>query len=72
CEDPNGSFMKAAQLLNCLPYKWDPRNPQLEDYEVAESEEQDDDGWVVFDRTVSVTGNLAEIFRIFTEGKMTN
>jgi hypothetical protein len=72
CDYPNACYMKATQLLDCLPYKWDPRKPQPEDYEVAESAEPDDDGWVIFDRTVSVTGTLAEIFRIFTEGEVTN
>jgi ribonuclease HI len=36
-----------------------------------EVEEPDDNGWVVFDRSITTTGPLANIFRIFTEGQVT-
>ncbi|KAJ7336104.1 hypothetical protein DFH08DRAFT_965009 [Mycena albidolilacea] len=44
-----------------------PRKTQEEDYETHEEDEDDD--LVVFDRRVTITGELAEIFRIFTEGQ---
>ncbi|KAF8160577.1 hypothetical protein K438DRAFT_1479563, partial [Mycena galopus ATCC 62051] len=69
CADPNGCYKRAEQLLDQLPCKWDPRKRQPEDYELPEDNEADDNGWIVFDRRVTVTGNLAEIFRIFTEGE---
>jgi ribonuclease HI len=45
---------------------------QPEDYEVQESMEEDEDGWITFDKSVTTTGTLAEIFRIFTEGEVLN
>ncbi|KAJ7726422.1 hypothetical protein B0H14DRAFT_2171849, partial [Mycena olivaceomarginata] len=70
CENPGACYVQATRLLDTLPYKWDPRKAQPEDYETHEEDEDDD--WVVFDRRVTITGELAEIFRIFTDGQVSN
>lgn len=72
CGNPHGCCQRARELLDKLPYKWDPRRVQPEDYEVNEAAGEDEDRWITFDRTVTTTGHLAEIFRIFTEGPATN
>ncbi|KAJ7429204.1 hypothetical protein B0H11DRAFT_1641344, partial [Mycena galericulata] len=72
CEDPHSCYQKAHELLNKLPYKWDPRREQPEDYESQESGNPDDEGWIVFDKSITTNGPLANIFRIFTEGVVTN
>ncbi|KAF8178319.1 hypothetical protein K438DRAFT_1470821, partial [Mycena galopus ATCC 62051] len=70
CADPNECYKKAEQLLDKLPYKWDPRKDQPEDYEYEPEDPENE--WVVFDRNITVTGPLANIFRIFTEGDVSN
>jgi hypothetical protein len=68
CSDPHACYQRARELLDELPFKWDPRRAQPKDYEVREDSDVDDDGWIIFDKSVTITGTLAEIFRIFTEG----
>ncbi|KAJ7673855.1 hypothetical protein DFH06DRAFT_934015, partial [Mycena polygramma] len=72
CVDPHSCYSRARELLDELPFKWDPRRTQPEDYEVQEDNNADDDGWIVFDKSVTTSGPLANIFRIFTEGDVTN
>ncbi|KAJ7798981.1 hypothetical protein B0H14DRAFT_2234241, partial [Mycena olivaceomarginata] len=72
CQDPDACYKRAGRLLDQLPYKWDPRKSQPEDHEDQADGADDDDDWVLFDRQVTVTGQLGEIFRIFTEGEVTN
>jgi hypothetical protein len=72
CQNPHECYVCAGELLDELPFKWDPCRPQPEDYEVQEDKEPDDNGWVIFDRSITTTGPLANIFRIFTEGQVTN
>ncbi|KAJ7183870.1 hypothetical protein C8R46DRAFT_885043, partial [Mycena filopes] len=71
CKNPHACYTKARELLNKLPFKWDPRREQPEDYEIP-AEQEDDDGWITFDGSVTTSGSLKEIFRIFTDGAVTN
>ncbi|KAJ7432428.1 hypothetical protein B0H11DRAFT_1613277, partial [Mycena galericulata] len=57
---------KARDLLDALHEKWDPREPQPEDYEneMAPHIHEDPDT-VDFDPRVTTHGTIADTFRIF-------
>jgi len=57
CMDPHACFQRARELLDQLPPKWDPRQPQPED-------------WENFNNTLTTKGTLADTFRVFTEGEI--
>ncbi|OJT08964.1 Transposon TX1 uncharacterized 149 kDa protein [Trametes pubescens] len=71
CANPHRCYVRAKQILDLLPPKWDPRREQPEDYE------NDDNSWVeslgveaaVVDRRVTTEGQLGETFRVFTDGR---
>ncbi|OJT14670.1 Transposon TX1 uncharacterized 149 kDa protein [Trametes pubescens] len=70
CANPHRCFIRAKQLLDALPPKWDPRGVHPEDYEsedVAGLERELDA--TVFDRTVTTMGTLEDTFRIFTDAE---
>jgi hypothetical protein len=52
-------------LLDALEEKWDPREPQPEDYEDGPVEGADEET-VEFDARVTTHGTIADTFRIFT------
>ncbi|KAJ7145422.1 hypothetical protein C8R43DRAFT_890587, partial [Mycena crocata] len=56
CSNPHECYKKALQLLKKL----------------SESGKPDEDGSILFDKSITTTGTLADIFRIFTEGEVTN
>ncbi|TBU42488.1 hypothetical protein BD309DRAFT_896175, partial [Dichomitus squalens] len=66
CRHPQNCFAKAKLLLDLLPPKWDPRAPQPEDHEEAPETEEEEDNVVLFDPRVTVSGTVADAFRIFT------
>ncbi|KAG6914361.1 hypothetical protein DXG01_000791 [Tephrocybe rancida] len=69
CPHPNRCVKKARELLYTLPTKWDPRSPPFNSLVRAPNgndENQETDRY--FNRQAIVRGNIAEIFRIFTEG----
>ncbi|KAJ3991448.1 hypothetical protein F5050DRAFT_1546944, partial [Lentinula boryana] len=69
CNHPNGCMNQARKLLDTLPPKWDPRSELPEDYqeEYIPNEEERRNKIIPFDRRVTTTGTLAEIFRVFTD-----
>jgi hypothetical protein len=67
CDNPHGCAMKAKELLDMLPRKWDPRGDKLEDHEPSDFKMQNEDGSLNFNWRLTTHGNLAEMFRIFTE-----
>jgi hypothetical protein len=65
-------WQRAQALLNSLENKWDPRVWQPEDYEEYRiPPTKDDPDAAVFDSRVTTGGNIANAFRIFTEGNST-
>ncbi|KAK0232291.1 hypothetical protein EDD85DRAFT_740882, partial [Armillaria nabsnona] len=69
CKNPNECMLRAKDLLDTLPRKWDSRYMLPEDYEDAPT--QQNEGFE-FDRCVTIHGPVANMFRIFTEGKVCN
>ncbi|KAI0772297.1 hypothetical protein BD413DRAFT_474178, partial [Trametes elegans] len=70
CSNPHRCFTRAAQFLNLLPSKWDPRGEHPEDYEDTQMEETLTEGIqeaTLFDRRVTTHGFEGSIFRIFTD-----
>ncbi|KAF5335926.1 hypothetical protein D9758_018330 [Tetrapyrgos nigripes] len=61
------SIIPIEELLNTLPQKWDPRMEQPEDYEKGPHDNVREEDTEVFDYRISITGNLSDIFRIFTD-----
>ncbi len=70
CKNPHRCAMRARDMLNTLPAKWDPRRRQPEDYETKEMEDLRHEGLsedlIPFDRRVTTHGSLGNAFRIFT------
>ncbi|TFY69397.1 hypothetical protein EVJ58_g437 [Rhodofomes roseus] len=78
CESPHACFMRAKELLDLLPEKWDPRRPKPEDHEMTHSltdtdkELLQEDNYTLFNGAVTTRGNLTELFRVFTTGEVNN
>ncbi|KAI9069299.1 hypothetical protein FKP32DRAFT_1557310, partial [Trametes sanguinea] len=72
CADPERCRSKAASIFDLLPSKWDPRGVHPEDYEewVAMETDEPPDEAVLFDRKVVTDEYIADTFRIFTEGEV--
>ncbi|KAJ7572774.1 hypothetical protein C8J56DRAFT_723760, partial [Mycena floridula] len=71
CSNPHKCYLKAMELLDCLPHKWDPRAPHPEDDD--EMLEGSDGEPVSFDsKSMICRGGLKDAFRIFTEGVHSN
>ncbi|GLB44704.1 putative RNA-DNA hybrid ribonuclease activity [Lyophyllum shimeji] len=68
CMNPHGCFYKAKVLLDTLPPKWDPRAVLEDEQPTEESNEE----WTMFKRHLVTEGTVAEIFRIFTNGEVSN
>ncbi len=69
CICPNACILRAKELMDTLPPKWDPRFMLPEDYE--EAPQMLEEGYE-FDRRITTHGKLADMFRIFTEEKTCN
>ncbi|KAJ3884468.1 hypothetical protein GG344DRAFT_60480 [Lentinula edodes] len=69
CEHPNKCYEKALELIKSLPEKWNPIAERPEDYEPKEIRPPTLEGSVNFDWRVTTYGNLANAFRIFTNGE---
>ncbi|KAK0209607.1 hypothetical protein IW262DRAFT_1238206, partial [Armillaria fumosa] len=69
CSNPNECLIRAKELLDTLPKKWDPRFMIPEDYK--EGPNPQDEGYE-FDRRITTHGTIADAFRIFTEGETCN
>ncbi|THU82375.1 hypothetical protein K435DRAFT_584528, partial [Dendrothele bispora CBS 962.96] len=69
CAHPHGCMTQATKLLDMLPQKWDPRSEFPEDYQ--NKPQNDGEDWKAFDGRVTTKGELADIFRIFTEKNIT-
>ncbi len=71
CENPHLCAVRAREMINTLPGKWDPRRRLPEDYEKDNMarllEEGLDEGLIPFDRCVTTYGHIGHAFRIFTE-----
>lgn len=78
CLNPHGCFSRAKDLLDLLPPKWDPRQPQPEDTEAPpprprlDPKEGEEGDWIPFGGAITTRGDLSDIFRIFTKGETTN
>ncbi|KAL1661999.1 hypothetical protein GGF50DRAFT_35622, partial [Schizophyllum commune] len=72
CDFPDACFERAEQFLNTLPGKWDPRGEHPEDYEPQRDTRRRRREQTHFDRAVTTRGELANAFRIFTEGTTCN
>ncbi|KAL7280530.1 hypothetical protein ACG7TL_005462 [Trametes sanguinea] len=72
CANPAKCAAKAAEFLDLLPSRWDPRTqlPEIHDAELAvdaEKEEAEEEGRDKFDRSIVTKGSVGATFRIFTE-----
>ncbi|KAF5343921.1 hypothetical protein D9758_012103 [Tetrapyrgos nigripes] len=67
CTHPHQCMLRAEELLDTLPQKWDPRAEQPEDYEKEPDEDVREENTEVFDYRISTNGDLSDIFRIFTD-----
>ncbi|KAJ3768283.1 hypothetical protein FB446DRAFT_627885, partial [Lentinula raphanica] len=69
CNHPHGCMNQARKLLDTLPPKWDPRSELPEDYqeEYTPSRDEQRNKVIPFDRRITTTGTVSEIFRIFTD-----
>ncbi|THU75953.1 hypothetical protein K435DRAFT_595190, partial [Dendrothele bispora CBS 962.96] len=67
CDNPHKCILRARQLLDTLPPKWDPRSELPEDYIRKPAPEDFNDQWIPFNNQVTTEGNLSDIFRIFTD-----
>ncbi|KAL7282742.1 hypothetical protein ACG7TL_004216 [Trametes sanguinea] len=71
CAHPDKCLRWAERMLASLPGKWDPRAEHPEDWEeepkVSWHQGEGQDA-TPFDRRVTTKGNIADTFRIFTEG----
>ncbi|KAJ3999731.1 hypothetical protein F5050DRAFT_1564441, partial [Lentinula boryana] len=69
CEHPHGCMNQAKKILDTLPPKWDPRSELPEDYqaEYRTSREENEQKIKLFDKRITTTGSISEIFRIFTD-----
>ncbi|RPD53729.1 hypothetical protein L226DRAFT_446382, partial [Lentinus tigrinus ALCF2SS1-7] len=78
CAHPDACAKRARALLDLLPPKWDPRGRHPADYEEENHSALDEvrtdlgDDLVLFDRRVTVKGNIADAYRIFTDGEVCN
>ncbi|KAJ6569129.1 hypothetical protein B0H19DRAFT_937847, partial [Mycena capillaripes] len=73
CKNPHGCYCKARELLDALEEKWDPREPQPEDYETELGQQGgEDEDTVVFDPRITTSGTIADTFRIFTNDSPRN
>ncbi|KAF5377136.1 hypothetical protein D9757_001831 [Collybiopsis confluens] len=71
CPHPHGCIRQARKLLATLPPKWNPCSRLPEDYQnidYAPGIFTKAEGWSKPDLKVTTTGELSEIFRIFTDG----
>ncbi|THU98758.1 hypothetical protein K435DRAFT_617370, partial [Dendrothele bispora CBS 962.96] len=67
CEHPHHCMLRAQELLDTLPPKWDPRAEQPADYEgnftnFSVSQEEN-----IFDYRLTTAGDLSDLFRVFTD-----
>ncbi|KAF9522431.1 hypothetical protein CPB83DRAFT_777105, partial [Crepidotus variabilis] len=70
CKNPHKCLTRAKALLEALPGKWNPLNPQPEDHENERTRDRHlNQHAYEFDNKLSVTGNLGDAFRIFTSGE---
>ncbi|KAF5344335.1 hypothetical protein D9758_013247 [Tetrapyrgos nigripes] len=72
CIHPHACMLRAKDLLDTLPQKWDPRHIQPEDHEPDKAPETESKDTTIFDPRVTVIGSLSDTFRIFTEGDVCN
>ncbi|THU81372.1 hypothetical protein K435DRAFT_844759 [Dendrothele bispora CBS 962.96] len=69
CTHPHSCMKQAAKLLDTLPQKWDPRADFPEEYQ--KEIRNHDPNWKPFDNRITTTGELKDVFRIFTNKKIT-
>ncbi|KAG6894098.1 hypothetical protein C0992_007522 [Termitomyces sp. T32_za158] len=74
CLTPHSCAKRAKELLDTLPPKWDPRRVHpaqisTENPRQRTPGEDEDPDWVPFEGRMVTTGNLAEVFQIFTVGR---
>ncbi|THU83636.1 hypothetical protein K435DRAFT_601877, partial [Dendrothele bispora CBS 962.96] len=67
CEHPHSCMLRAQELLDTLPEKWDPRAEQPEDHEYDLDNLQKERDEENFNYHLSTTGNISDVFRIFTD-----
>ncbi|KAK7461033.1 hypothetical protein VKT23_008961 [Stygiomarasmius scandens] len=60
-------MLRARELLDTLPEKWDPRAEQPEDHEGEFTRLSTPREEYLFDYRLSMTGDMSSIFRIFTD-----
>lgn len=71
CLMPHSCATRAKELLDTLPPKWDPRQvpPPQNVASTQESASPIKEGWIYFDAKMVTKGNVADLFRVITEGK---
>ncbi|THU86570.1 hypothetical protein K435DRAFT_613258, partial [Dendrothele bispora CBS 962.96] len=67
CEHPHHCMLRAQELLDTLPPKWDPRAEQPADYESSFTSSSGLQGEDIFDYRLTTAGNLSDLFRVFTD-----
>ncbi|KDQ32355.1 hypothetical protein PLEOSDRAFT_1034309 [Pleurotus ostreatus PC15] len=66
CENPHACYKKAAEILERLPAKWDPR--RIENREVQPGNEIED--WIKFNNQRQPLEEIKDCLRIFTVGEI--
>ncbi|KAH9925439.1 uncharacterized protein BXZ73DRAFT_23426, partial [Epithele typhae] len=71
CLNPHKCFERAKAYLDTLTPKWDPRGECQEDHEKAQIEEtrrifKEEEEVVIFNPSVTTSGNMSTTLRIFT------
>ncbi len=76
CINPHLCGVRAKDILDTLPGKWDPRKRKPEDYEEAIMTDLNKEGLdntlVPFDRRITTHGDIGQAFRIFTSPEPTS
>ncbi|TFY51822.1 hypothetical protein EVJ58_g10361 [Rhodofomes roseus] len=75
CENPHACYKRARELLDQLPEKWDPRKPKPDDnggVALVRIDDAEDENTTYFDSNITTSGDLSDIFRIFTQGEVCN
>ncbi|KAL0563346.1 hypothetical protein V5O48_018723, partial [Marasmius crinis-equi] len=72
CENPHKCYEYAERILSFLPEKWNPLKLQPADIELESLSQGEEGETQQFDDRITTRGTLADAFRIFTEGELTN
>jgi ribonuclease HI len=67
CQTPHSCALRATDLLDCLPPKWDPRHDMEDSLRPLDQIDSDDadEGWINIEPRILVEDDIAHAFRVF-------